>query len=160
VPCDLYRFADSVKDLPTLTVNGRNLPIALEQGFAMVRRTRNKGDVIELNIPMPVRQVMAHPAVRENNQRVALQRGPLVYCTEGPDNDKRALNLVLPPDTILKGRFDPEILGGVGVVESATRSKFVAVPYFAWANRGMGEMRFGCRAPLATRGPGPFRRCP
>jgi len=140
-PGDLYRFADSVKDPATLTVNGRNLPIALEQGFAMIHRTWNKGDVIELNLPMPVHQVMAHPAVKEDNQRVALQRGPLIYCAEWPDNKNHALNLVLQPDTILKGRYDPEILGGVGVVESAAPSKFVAVPYFAWANRGMGEMQ-------------------
>ncbi|HKE20862.1 MAG TPA: beta-L-arabinofuranosidase domain-containing protein [Bryobacteraceae bacterium] len=141
VPGDLYRFTESFADAPTLAVNGRRLPVAPEQGFAMIRRTWKKGDVVELDLPMPVRRVIAHQAVKENNEHVALQRGPLVYCAEWPDNSGHALNLVLPPETVLQGRFDREILGGIGVVESVARSKVVAVPYFAWSNRGMGEMQ-------------------
>jgi DUF1680 family protein len=141
VPGDLYRFSDSFAERPTLTVNGQPFPIALEGGFARIDRTWKKGDLVELNLPMPVRQVVAHEAVRENRERTALQRGPLVYCAEWPDNGGHALNIVVPAGATLKGRFDPALLGGAGLVEGDANCKVTAIPYYAWSNRGMGEMQ-------------------
>ena len=141
VPGGLYRFTDRVTDAPALTVNGRQIPATLEHGFVKVSRAWQKGDIVELNLPMPVRQVTAHEAVREDIGRVALQRGPLVHCAEWPDNGGHALNIVLPAKAALKSSFNPKLLGGIGVVEGVEQSKLVAVPYYAWSNRGPGEMQ-------------------
>ena len=111
--------------------------------------------MVELDLPMPVRQVVAHPSVRDNRGRVALQRGPLVYCAEWPDNGGRALNLMVPEDAALDSEFRPELLGGVQVIRgqvpameragegdamSRVSHELTAIPYYTWANRGMGEM--------------------
>lgn len=141
VPSDLYRFADSVSDAPVLTVNGRKIPVKVENGFVKINRPWKKGDSVELNLPMPVRQVLAHEAVKENNNRVALQRGPLVHCAEWPDNDGHALNIIVPAKATLKSRMNPNLLGGLGVIEGVDQSKVVAIPYYAWSNRGPGEMQ-------------------
>ena len=141
VPGGLYRFSDAASDAAALSVNGRSVPIAVENGFVRIGRAWTKGDRVELTLPMPVRQVIAHEAVKEDNGRVALQRGPLVYCAEWPDNGGHALNVVVPPNAVLRDRFDRNRLGGVGVLEGVSQSKVVAVPYYAWANRGSGEMQ-------------------
>jgi DUF1680 family protein len=98
---------------------------------------------------MPVRRVAAHPAVTDNLGRVAIQRGPLVYAAEAIDNEGAVLDLVLEPEPAFAATFDPDRLGGVVVIRGrASRAaegglsnhQLVAVPYFAWANRGPGEM--------------------
>jgi DUF1680 family protein len=86
---------------------------------------------------MPVRRVVAHSAVEENVGKVALQRGPLVFAFEGIDNRGRVSDLVLPGDAMVTAEFRPELLGGVVTIETSVG---VAIPYFAWANRGAGEM--------------------
>jgi hypothetical protein len=101
-------------------------------------------------LPMDVRRVAAHPNVKEDEGRVALHRGPLVYCAEWADNNGHALNLIVPDSARLRSEFRGGLLNGVQVVTgSALRlegsgtapQQFVAIPYFAWANRGMGEMQ-------------------
>ncbi len=155
MPGELYRFADADPAPPTLQVDGRELPLNLERGYARIERTWRTGDVVELDLPMPVRRVLAHAAVEDDRGRVALQRGPLVYCAEWPDNGGRALNIVVPDGTSFESEFQPRLLDGVQVIqgdveviredsrgESAPTAphRLTAIPYFAWANRGMGEM--------------------
>jgi DUF1680 family protein len=114
---------------------------------------------------MPVQRVKAHPKVEADYGRVALQRGPLVYCLEAADNEGGVRNLVIPPESPLTARFRPDLLGGVTVVEGTAqalyqapwpeqlygpssevpavtraRTHFTAIPYFANANRRRGEM--------------------
>jgi hypothetical protein len=157
-PGRLYAFSDSVEDAksaPRLTLNGRAVELEVEKGFARIDRTWRPGDIVELFLPMPVRRVRADARVRDDAGRVALQRGPLVYCAEWPDNGGRALNIVVPDDAALTSEFRPGLLGGVqavtGKVKAVGRAAdgrslevhahdLVAIPYFAWANRGMGEM--------------------
>jgi len=154
----LYEFMDSpeaFKSAPKLTLNGRTVEAEVEKGFAEIDRTWRPGDTVEVDLPMPVRRIRADPRVRDDEGRVALQCGPLVYCVEGPDNDGHALNIVVPDEAGLESGFRPNLLGGVrtvtGKVLAVRRSaegssletvphELVAIPYFAWANRGREEM--------------------
>jgi DUF1680 family protein len=103
---------------------------------------------------MPVRRVVANEAVAEDRGRAALQRGPIVYAAEGVDNGDRVFDLVLPDPAALAVEFRPDLLNGVAVVTGSavavaktaagktveTARPFLAVPYYAWANRGPGQM--------------------
>jgi len=142
---------------PMLTVNGQSLAnVEVVRGYARLRRTWRLGDVVELSLPMPVERVKAHPRVAADVGRVALQRGPLVYCIEGCDHGGDVRNLVLTPNAKLATEFRPDLLGGVVVitgqalavqeswperslyraVDAATsRVPLLAIPYFANANR-------------------------
>ncbi|MBV9267477.1 MAG: glycoside hydrolase family 127 protein, partial [Acidobacteriaceae bacterium] len=84
VPSKLYRFADASSETPSLKVNGHSMQMALEKGYVRLNRRWKSGDVIELELPMPVRRVLAAEEVEADRGRVALQRGPIVYCTESP----------------------------------------------------------------------------
>lgn len=158
VPSDLYRYLDTAAEQPTLKLNGQPLPLELDKGYATIRRQWDKGDTVELHLPMPVRRVVAHEAVEENRGKVVLERGPLVYCVEWPEvEDGQVLCLLLPDDQSLAVRQRPDLLGGLTVIEGrAMRTRFVeeggkkvlakepvrfaAIPYYAWAHRGRGEM--------------------
>lgn len=160
VPSDLYRFLDAGDragrpEGVVLRLNGRPVELALDKGYAVLRRTWRRGDVVTLELPMPVRRVVAHPRVDADRDRVALQRGPIVYAAEWPDNPGgRVRNIVLPDTVPLASEFRPDLLGGVQVVTGRAiglasdekggivrrEQPFVAIPYATWANRGRGEM--------------------
>jgi len=156
VPSDLYKFLDKNDEKPTLKINGSVVALDMDKGYARVKRRWKMGDVIELVLPMPVRRVAAHAAVKDDVDKVALQRGPIVFCAEGPDNGGRALNLILPDDGKISAEFRPNLLKGVvvlrgkalaaatsaaGKVSSTKEQDFLAIPYYAWANRGGSEMK-------------------
>ncbi len=101
VPSDLYRYAGQPTDPIRLTVNGQPAELTLQDGYATLRRQWQPGDVVELDLPMPVRRVLAHENVADDRGRVAVERGPIVYCVEGADHGGRVLNLVLPDDAQL-----------------------------------------------------------
>jgi DUF1680 family protein len=142
VPSDLYRFLDERTDDIGIRVNGLASPFTKEKGFARIHRKWTQGDTVEILLPMPVRMVASHEKVADNLRKVALQRGPVVYCFEEVDNPGRVLDLSLPDDPSFEFKFFPDFLGGVVVVKGLTAEKhpFAAVPYFAWAHRGPGEM--------------------
>jgi DUF1680 family protein len=152
VPSDLYRFLGEPSAPPLLKVNGQAAELNLEKGYAVLRRAWAIGDVVELSLPMNIRRVAANDQVIEDAGKVALQRGPLVYCVEGVDNDGRALDLTLPDGALLTGEFKPGLLNGVFAISGpafriargeGTRPEattLLAIPYYAWANRGDGEM--------------------
>ena len=155
VPSDLYYFADQVNEAAMLKVNGKAVPLKLDKGYVGLNRNWKKGDVIELQFPMPVRRVLASEQVSADRGRLALQRGPLVYCAEWPDNpDGRVRNLVLPDSAQLTAEFKSDLLKGVTVLKGKAQGlafdaqgkllkqeqEFTAIPYYAWANRGRGEM--------------------
>jgi hypothetical protein len=154
-PEDLYSFADAAREPVSLKVNGRAAPVKVERGFVALARGWKAGDVIELNLPMPVRRVRAHANVTADRGRVALERGPLVYAAEWVDNPEgRVRNLLLPASSTLTAQWRPELLNGVVAVRSRavalkrtaegaltrTEQEFVAIPYATWANRGRGQM--------------------
>jgi DUF1680 family protein len=147
VPGDLYHFADASSKPVMLAINGRNVKFTVENGYAKLSRSWKPGDVVELNMPMPIRRVVANPNVKADVGRVALQRGPIVFCAEWPDNpDGKVLDLTLPDSQSLTAQFEPELLNGVEVIKGHAlnadkqEQDFTAIPYFAWANRGPGQM--------------------
>jgi DUF1680 family protein len=155
VPGSLYRFQELHDEPVVLKVNGKAVTTSIEKGYIGLKRRWRKGDVIELNLPMPVRRIVANEQVVADRGRVALQRGPIVYAAEWPDNPGgRVRNLVLPNDAKLTARFKPDLLNGVAVVKANAVSlaynergavvkkeqELTAIPYYAWANRGPGEM--------------------
>ena len=142
VPGDLYGYLRESQKA-TLKVNGEQKALDLEKGFARLRRTWREGDVIELDLPMPVRRILCHERVANNAGKVALERGPIVYCVEGVDNGGKLRDLVLPDDAPLRAEYRQDVLNGVVVVRSQVSGKereLVAVPYYAWSHRGVGEM--------------------
>jgi DUF1680 family protein len=155
VPSELYRYADGVTPPFRLAVNGRPLTPTIEQGFAVLRRAWTPGDTVDLVLPMPVRRVLGHDQIAATAGRVALERGPVVYCAEAVDNGGDVFNLVLPDDAALEARARPDLLGGVTVLTGralalhpsddgrsvVTREQdFLAIPYHVWAHRGEGSM--------------------
>ncbi|HEV2320659.1 MAG TPA: glycoside hydrolase family 127 protein, partial [Verrucomicrobiae bacterium] len=147
LPSDLYRFADTNTEPVTLTINGKAAKLKTRNGYAILRRLWKPGDVVDLNLPMPVRRVLANPNVKADAGRVALQRGPIVFCAEWPDNpDGKVLDLTLRDNQALTAQFDAQLLNGVEVIKGRALNAdnqqqiFTAIPYFAWANRGPGQM--------------------
>jgi uncharacterized protein len=155
VPGDLYRFMDTSSEPVVVKVNGAPAPLALDRGYVTVTRRWRAGDVIDLALPMPVRRVVAHDRVEADRDRVALQRGPIVFAAEWPDHAKgRVRNLVLPDSAALNSQFRSDLLNGVQTVTAKayglamgaqgkpirSDETLVAIPYSAWANRGRGEM--------------------
>jgi len=131
-------------------------------GYLHIARTWQPGDVVELSLPMPVRRMKGHPLVRETAGKAALQRGPIVYCLEEADNGPNLHHIVLDDTSEFEVAYDPELLGGLHTI-TATGMKLrngdwgdqlykaderiqtdpatvKFIPYFAWANRGRGEM--------------------
>ncbi|MHC4534860.1 MAG: glycoside hydrolase family 127 protein [Planctomycetota bacterium] len=155
VPSNLYKFLKTGHDEVALKVNGKRAAIKIQRGFARIERKWHKGDTIELILPMPIRRIIAHQNIKENRGKVALQRGPIVFCLEWPDNDGKVLNLMIPDDSGLRTEYRPNLLNGVMVVTGKARmvkrtnngnivpareKQFTAIPYYAWAHRGRGEM--------------------
>jgi hypothetical protein len=150
VPSDLYEYLGESVDDVALKVNGQSLPLGVEAGFAHIGRTWRQGDIIELDLPMPTRRVVANEKVVEDRGRVALERGPIVYCAEGVDNEGHVSNLLLPDSAPLKAEYRKNMLNGIVVITGkalaltrdgkSVQRDFTAIPYCAWSNRGEGEM--------------------
>ena len=156
VPCGLYHFVGTATKEPvTLKVNGENIPIKLDQGYVHLNRSWKSGDVIALSLPMPVQRVVASEKVKADQGRIALQRGPIVYCAEWPDNPNgKVRDITVPGNQTFNAVFEPTLLNGIETIsgkslvvsrstEGSIRNSeqpFKAIPYFAWANRGKGEM--------------------
>src|SRR5262249_5228571 len=117
----LYRFTDSNRAQPLIKLNGRSLFPPIERGYAQIEREWQPGDTIELALPMYVRRVPADPRVKEDEGRVALERGPLVYCAEWPDNGGHALDMYLPDAAPVASGFRDTLLNGVQVVTAVAR---------------------------------------
>jgi len=160
-PGGLYRFADAPDapagagvsrpdSRPELHVNGRPVPLTLDKGFVVIRRRWQQGDRVELRLPMPVRRVVADERVEEDRGKAAIARGPVIYALEGVDNGGSLGAVHVPLDTRLASAFREDLLGGVEIVTGTAvvtgedgrpaTQPFMAVPYYAWGNRGPGEM--------------------
>lgn len=171
VPSDLYAFTDKVATPVTLTVNGVAQKVAPVNGYARINRAWKAGDVVVLNLPMPVRRVAANAKVAADAGRIALQRGPIVYAAEWADNPSAYLrNLYVSETAPMTTEFRPAMLGGVQVVKTRATSvgmnaagqvekketDLIAIPYYAWANRGKGDMAVWLARSEANATPRPF----
>ena len=141
VPSDLYRFATDDAPAIGLRVNGQATDAVPEaDGYVHLKRRWRAGDVVELDLPMPIRRVYAHEKVEADRGKVALMRGPIVYCLEAADHPEAdVLELSLPREAELTAEHRANLLGGVTVIR-AKGAGLTAVPYYAWANRDPGAM--------------------
>jgi len=152
---DLYRYINDQPAQVSIEVNGKTIQYNMQKGYAVVHREWQSGDEITLHLPMLIRRVVAHDSVKADRGRVALERGPLVFCAEGPDNsDGRVRNLLLPENSELTTYFNPDLLQGVQMIhgrafgysidkngELQRKEQTVRlIPYYAWAHRGGAEM--------------------
>lgn len=149
---DLYRYTDSNCENIMMVLNGVSREIKSENGYAVIDRKWKKGDKLEIDFPMPVRMITASLKVKDDNDKVAIQRGPVIYCAEWPDNkDGKVLNLVLKNDAAFTSEFNKELLGGTeiikttghqtrktldGKIEILADEPLTLIPYALWNNRG------------------------
>lgn len=154
VPSDLYKFESRSSLKPEIKVNGEAVAYEPENGYAVISRTWKKNDVMEVQLPMIVKRVTANEKIKNDMGKVALQRGPIMYCAEWADNNGRTANIIMPSASVFTTEFKPGLLNGVMTLrteapvvlvnndESVTteRKSITLVPYYSWANRGKGEM--------------------
>ena len=150
IPMGLYWYMNKINRDILLKVNGKAQALTIDKGYAVIHKKWQTGDEIALSLPMEVRRVLCDERVKENSGRVAIERGPIVFCVEGIDNNGKTSNIILPDESKLSCRFVKDLIGGITVIEgkakavdkngSVITSDFMAIPYFAWLNRGKGEM--------------------
>ncbi|GAB2774574.1 glycoside hydrolase family 127 protein [Rhabdobacter roseus] len=140
VPGDLYRNLQEPELAIDLKINGKKVPARPEQGYLRINRKWKAGDVVTLQLAMPVRKMVAHEQVRANVGKVAIERGPVVYCAEGADNGGRALSLSVRADQTFTPTYRSELLEGVTVLQATGPTPLTLIPYYAWSNRGPSEM--------------------
>lgn len=150
---------------PSVSVNGAPVDVAAntQKGYLSIGRTWAPGDTIAMDLPMPVRRLYAHPRVRMDVGRVALSRGPLVYCIEQPDNpDALVSELKLPRSSTIIAEEQPDLLGGITILKAdaialsegdwrdslyrttppaEAPATLTAIPYYIWSNRGPSRMQ-------------------
>ncbi|MCX7424596.1 MAG: glycoside hydrolase family 127 protein [Planctomycetia bacterium] len=137
-----------------LAVNGTPVDkLDVDKGYARINRSWKPGDVIELALPMEPERIEAHPRVAADASRVAIQRGPIVYCFEGVDNNGAVHNIVLPHDPKFVAEDRPDLLGGVTCIKGVARDgrPITAVPYYAWDHREPGAMAVWVRQDGTSR---------
>lgn len=130
-------------DNASVSVNGHTQAgLTIRKGYARLSRRWQGGDVIELNLPMAIQRIEAHPRVKAGVGRVALQRGPIVYCFEAVDTPHGVQDIVLGKDPAFKAEQRKDLLGGVTVIRGRDQSgrEIVAVPYHVWDHRQAGDM--------------------
>lgn len=161
VPGDLYSFKEQDSHPVRVCINGKEQEAEIQNGFFRIDRRWKKGDIVELSLPMPVRKIIAHENVETNRDRVALQRGPLVYCLEGKDQPGgKVFPYDLPDTANILSSYREDLMGEMVVLQMhgkfkrhedkqqitmnnnliTTYDTLTAIPYCYWANRGPGEM--------------------
>lgn len=151
VPGGLYSYLDKVDKQTRVSINGNAITATIDKsGYISLDRNWKDGDVVEVEFPLEVRRVIADPKVKENHGRMAIERGPVVYCCEWADAaDGHVLDLLFDAKAELKPSFDKELYGGVTIIAaearkisdpSAAPQPIKLIPYYLWANRGAGEM--------------------
>lgn len=154
VPGDLYSFADRKQLSYSVKVNGEAVTGELVNGYFTISRNWVKGDKVEIHFDMETRTVKAHPLVEADRGKVSVERGPLVYCAEWPDNDFSVLSAVVPKKPVFSVEHKPDLLYGIDMIHTDaqllsynTQGKIEVtdvllnlIPYYAWAHRGSGEM--------------------
>ncbi len=150
VPSELYSYTDPAKPY-TLCVNGSEVKVKPYEGYATLVRTWKAGDTVELTLPMEIRRVRACENVEDDEGKLAIERGPILFCLEGQDQaDSTVFNKFIPDGTPMEALYDANLLNGVMVVSGTAKEverdgrvkdvSFKAIPYATWNNRGTDEM--------------------
>ena len=138
----------------SVAVNGSPVPMKLDKGYLKIDRKWKRGDVVKVNLPLDVKLIKASTLVEADRGRLAVERGPVVWCAEGVDNGGKALNISMSPAAAFSVK-DVEIAGNVlpalETTDALTRGRVVLVPYFAWCHRGAGEMQTWFRKAAADQ---------
>jgi DUF1680 family protein len=138
LPFDLYTFNTSIDEKIQLTLNGEPIPFQIEEGYITLTRTWSKGDNLTLDFPMKARSVVTNSKVVENQGKIAIEKGPIVYAFEEIDNNLPLEQMEIPSGGTFETKFDPNLLNGVEVLSS---NAYHAIPYYSWSNRGVGKMK-------------------
>lgn len=156
VPSDLYEYINGKENGIKININDVPYSFKKENGYAVINRQWKKGDKISISLPMDVHQVITNKAVKTNNNLVAVERGPIVYCAEFADNDGSVSNLSLPEKAEFKVDKTATFLNGAYVIRGAGEKYSISpdkknieeqsatinfIPYYARAYRGAGEMK-------------------
>jgi DUF1680 family protein len=156
VPGGLYSFANNMTEKPILLLNGTAIPYQVQEGYVVVEHEWKDKDVLEYQLPMTIQKVVSRNELTFNNDRVAFQRGPLVYCIEGADNNGKAWNVIAPTQISFTTEnfkvLDESVVSLVadlpsiqielnGTSAKTTFQKVRAIPYYAWCNRGSNAMQ-------------------
>jgi len=154
VPGSLYSYADKKTLGYSIKVNGQIVESTIDKGYFDINRTWVKGDIVEIHFDMEPRTVIANSNVEADRGKIAVERGPLVYCAEWPDNDFSVLSVMMNKKPEFKVENKPELLYGINQIQTNAQTlsydahgRLVAkdvtlklIPYYAWAHRGNGEM--------------------
>lgn len=138
LPGDLYSYKKASTQKATINLNGETLAIQPEAGYFKITRNWKKGDKIQLNFPMEVQEVETNAKVETNKNKVSLEYGPIVYAVEEIDNKMNFDKIEVASGDTFKVKKEASLLQGVNVIEN---SKFKAIPYYSWSNRGVGKMK-------------------
>ena len=155
VPSDLYRYADGKRLDYAVKVNGEPVEAELQSGYFTIERKWKKGDRVEVHFDMEPRVVKAHHKVEADRGLVAVERGPLVYCAEWPDNDFDLTNMLVNRTPAFETVERPDLLYGLTEIRTDAQVlgydpigrltvsdvKLTLIPYYAWAHRGTGNMK-------------------
>lgn len=154
VPSDLYTYTDGVRPKYSVKVNGEEVKSDLQKGYLTIDRKWKKGDKVEIHFDMNVRTVRANAKVEADRGRVSVERGPIVYCAEWPDNDFDVLSVLMNRTPKFEVVEKPDLLYGINQIKTQAQTleydesgRLVAkdhtltmIPYYAWAHRGAGNM--------------------
>ena len=154
LPGDLYSYADNQKPACQVSVNGQTVESDVNDGYLSIARKWKKGDVVEVHFDMIPRIVKANPKVEADHGRVAVERGPIVYCAEWPDNRFNVHSILLNQHPQFKVTDKPELLYGIRQITTDAQAlsydkagklvtkdvELTLIPYYAWAHRGEGDM--------------------
>ena len=154
LPSDLYSYADNQKPAYQVSVNGQTVESDINDGYLSIARKWKKGDVVEVHFDMIPRIVKANPKVEADHGRVAVERGPIVYCAEWPDNRFNVHSILLNQHPQFKVTDKPELLYGIRQITTDAQAlsydkagklvtkdvELTLIPYYAWAHRGEGDM--------------------
>lgn len=146
VPGTLYQYIGENTGIMNLKINGKNENLTMNNGYLEIKRNWRKGDKIELSVPMNVRRVITNEKVQSNKDLVALEYGPIVYCTEQIDNTGQLAEMTIHDNdeffvenkNILSNQVN--ILKG-NIVGLKGTDKPIFIPYYTWSNRGVGKMK-------------------
>lgn len=154
VPSDLYKFNDNVSTGWQVSVNGQKVDGQLQKGYLVIDRKWKKGDVVRIHFDMEARTVKADDKVKDDRGRVAVERGPLVYCAESVDNDFDLFHFVMPAKPVFKLEKCDGMINGINVLTTdgqvlstdsngrvkTTDATLTLIPYYSWNHRGEGTM--------------------
>lgn len=154
VPSDLYTYSDNKELAYTVKVNGTPVEGKLEKGYFVIDRSWKKGDVVDVHFDMEPRTVKANSKVEADRGKIAVERGPVVYCAEWPDNDFSVLSVFMNRKPQFAVEKRAEMLSGIYQIKTNAQTlaydesgrlqtkdvSLTLIPYYAWAHRGSGEM--------------------